>query len=159
MTRNKKNVRFIRKGGRVIPIRKRGISGNVAGITAAGAGALGGMYASGRMYHAAKRIAKTAPRKSYWLNRAAKLGKYGSVFGAGLLFSKHIGSLDRKIVADEKRGINIGSKSKSTAGLLATGVLGYAGYRFGKRFEKAGKMGLNLLRRKNWSKIKTMKGL
>lgn len=151
----KRQKRFIRKNGRIIPISVKAEaraareivssknSGSIAKIGATAAGYAGGLYAAGRLHKYA--MAKGSSK----LNRIAKIGKFGVAFGAGMSIASSLVSIDKKSNDEGARVLDIGSKSKTALGHLATFAGAYGAYRIGKRFEYAGKLGKNLFKKKD----------
>ncbi len=162
MQKKNKNVRFVRIRGRIVPMRikkeaqvageiaskkNHGAIGKLAGASAIYAG---GLYGAGRLHK------KAMEMKSSKLNRVAKIGKFGVAFGAGALITSALVSIDKKTKDEKSRVLDIGSQARTGAGHLAKFALAYGGYRLGKRFEYAGKLGKNLFSK---SGIKSMKNL
>ena len=109
----KKNVRFIRRGGRVIPIAikseiKAGKSllrhGKGEAAKVAGSAALvgGSLYGAGRLF----KLSKGAGL----FGTLAKTLKYGGVATAGMIAVSSLNKLDKK-VSDEQSIFRVGGKS------------------------------------------------
>jgi len=164
MAKNK-NIRFIRKRGRIIPIAvSKEISvgkeilsaknrASVLQASGAGAGYLAGLYGAGRLHKKALEVGSSK------LNRIAKLGKFGIAFGAAAMLANAVTKIDKSTADEKARFLNIGSQAKSILGHTAAFALAYGGYRFGKRFEYAGKMGVNLLTKKGIKSMRHLKAL
>ena len=155
--------RFIRRGGRIIPIGvKREFKaaheiarkgGSTLGIVTASAGVTAAsLYGAGRLFKLSGGRGK--------LGQLAKALKFGGVAGSGLVGAHAIGSLDKKVKSDEKSKLfNLGSGATSAAGIAGQIGVGYLAYRFGKRFEVAGKRGLNVFKKDTWKKLKHVKDI
>jgi len=158
-------MRFIRKGGRIIPIKaakREGAvakeivtasarqSGIIAGATVA---SLGSLYGAGRLH---KFAMATGNKK---LNTLAKIFKFGSVATTGLVAGGSLASIDKKVNDERSKLFNIGSQATSAIGIAAQLGIGYGVYRLGKRFEYAGKMGVNLFKKENWKTLKKLDSL
>ena len=155
MSKEQGKVRFIRKRGRIIPIRSSSKSGSkraakdifskknareLGTIGAALAGGAGGLFAAGRIERKSQSLAKIGKFKSAsTLNRIAKFTKFGSKVGAGLAAAGALTAIDRKS-RDEGTIFDIGNK-KGAFNLGVAVIGGYAAARFGKRFEKLGLRG------------------
>lgn len=159
-----KNVKFIRRGGRIIPIqvkrevsvardiaRKGGAAFAAVGIAAAGGFA--SLYGAGRLHRFAM---KTGSSK---LNKIAKVLKFGGVGVAGIAAGHSMAKLDKRVSDEKSKLFNIGSQATTMTGIAAQLAFGYGAYRFGKKFEVAGKRGLNLLKKSNWKKIKNVRDI
>jgi len=145
---NKNRVRFIRKGGRIIPIRgskraAKDITSNkrelatIMGATAAG---FGGGFAAGKIQKKSESLFKIGKlRKAGVLNRGAKFLKFGSKAIPTLIAGSALMAIDRKS-RDEGTVFDIGNKSGAfNVGVTLLG--GFAAARTFKRFEKFGLRG------------------
>lgn len=165
MQKNKKNVRFVRIRGRIVPMamkREAQVAGEIgskknrgslAQIAGAGAVGAGGLYGAGRLHRQAMKVGSSK------MNRVAKIGKFGVAFGVGALMANAITKIDKKTADEKSRVMNIGSQARTGAGHLAKFALAYGAYRVGKRFEYAGKLGVNLLSKKGIKKMKNLKAI
>jgi len=148
MPQNKNRVRFIRRGGRIIPIRgskraAKDITSNkkelatIMGATLAG---FGGAFSAGKLEKKSQALMKAKfIRKSNIFNRAAKGLKFGSKAIPGLIAGSALAAIDRKS-KDEGTLFDIGNKSGAfNVGVAIVG--GFAATRVFKRFEKFGLRG------------------
>lgn len=146
---NKNKVRFIRKGGRIIPIRDeraaRGILhsqnkrelATIMGATAAG---FGGGFLAGKIQRKSDSLmAAGFKKKSGFLNRGAKILKFGSKAVPALIAGSALVAIDRK-VKDEGTIFDIGKTTGAFNIAVALGG-GYLAARTFKRFEKFGLRG------------------
>jgi len=158
-----KKPKFIRVGGRIIPIGVKREARTAGEIVRKGGGSLamvgagmgmsaGALYGAGRLFKLYGGSGK--------LGHIAKLLKFGGVAGAGLIAGHAITSLDKKVKSDEKaKLLNLGSQATTATGIAVQLGMGYMAYRFGKRFEVAGKKGLNLLKKDSWKKLRKIKDI
>jgi hypothetical protein len=150
--RKKGQVRFIRKRGRIIPIRSNKntrAAGDIfskknlpalATIGAASGAAFGGLYAAGRAQKKSNsllKVGKTAKANS--LNRMAKVLKFKSRAVPAIIAGTALLSIDRRS-RDEGTVFDIGN-TKGAFNVATTLGLGYLAARTGKRFEKWGLRG------------------
>lgn len=145
-------VRFIRKKGRIIPIRARNDVAAARGIfakknhrelaTIGGAAGVGlaGLYGSGRLQKKSDALMKAGKMKaSNITNRFAKIGKFSSKAIPALIAGSALVAIDRR-TKDEGTVFDIGNKTGAFN--IATVLLGgYLLARTGKRFEKWGLRG------------------
>ena len=163
----KGQVRFIRRGGRIIPIGVKREGQALNEITSgsqnrtswgkiglATVGAFASLYAAGRMgAHSDKLLSLGFKKSSDVFNRVAKITKFGGQSTAAIVAGREMASIDARSNDEKAQVFNIGNTTKSIAA-TASGVLGaYGAYRIGKRFEYAGKLGKNLTKLKD---IKSM---
>ena len=142
------NVRFIRRGGRIIPIRgskraAKDITSNkreLATIMGAVTAGFGGAFAAGKLEKKSQALSAAKQiRKSNLFNRSAKFLKFGSKAVPGLIAASALVAIDRKS-RDEGTVFDIGN----TSGAFNVGVTllgGFAAARVFKRFEKFGLRG------------------
>lgn len=154
---------FVRRGGRVIKFLRhekrvaRDIAQNSghagAKVLGAGASSLGVLYGAGALSRYAGKVGNKK------LNFAAKILKFAGVSMTGLVAGSSIASIDRRVNDEKSRFFNIGEQATSPLGIGAQLAVAYGFYRFGKRFEFAGKKGINILKKSNWYKLKNVKDL
>jgi len=161
----KGKTRFIRKGGRIIPIRvKDEISvakeisskknrSSLVQASVAGSSYLAGLYGAGRLHKKAIEVGSSK------LNRVAKIGKFGIAFGSAAILGNALSKIDKRSSDEKSRVLSIGSQAKTGLGHVASFAAAYAGYRLGKRFEYAGKLGKNLFKIKDIKSMKKLKAL
>lgn len=171
MAQNRK-VRFIRKRGRIIPIavkneiktakefgskKNRKALATVAGASVVSAA---GMFGAGRLHRSAMALEKAGKlKKAAVFNRVAKLGKFGIAMAAGKVMGTAIASIDKKSGDERSKVLNLGSEARTVAGHVAGFALAYGGYRMGKRFEYAGKLGKNLFKMKDIKSMTKLKAI
>ncbi len=161
-------MRFIRRHGRVIPIREKGdparkgvVGKEVAALRATkrdvvsrprtlgvpllkasaalGAGLAFG-FGAGRLVKIAG--AMKAGKLAAATERAGKIIDFGSKAGTSIVVGTALSSFDRQTTKDEKsKLLNVGSAGKSPAAIGVGLVGGYGFYRLQKRFVKWGQMG------------------
>lgn len=167
-----KKVRFIRKRGRIIPISVKNEitaaksiassknSGDFAKIGGAAAASMGVLFAAGRIQRKSNALLRVKKfGLSSKVNRLAKITKFGGVAIAGLIAGSALTAIDKRSKDEKSRFLNLGSQSTSAIGIAAQIGVGFAAFRFGKRFESAGKRGLNLFKIKDIKKLKTVRDL
>ena len=168
----KKKVRFIRKRGRIIPISiknevvaAKSISsskntGDFAKIGGAAAASMGTLFAAGRIQRKSNALLRVKKFSlSSKVNRLAKITKFGGVAIAGLIAGSALTAIDKRSKDEKSKFLNLGSQSTSALGVAAQIGLGFAAFRFGKRFESAGKRGLSLFKKSDLRKLKTVRDL
>lgn len=179
----KSKVRFIRVRGRIIPIQaKREVdaakaiisprnAGNLAKIAAGTGVGAGLLFSSGAAQRRSDRANKLIKRRSIStrsrrnllkasknFNQFAKISKFGAAGIGALLIGSAISSIDKSTKKDEKsRLFNVGSQATSALGVATQLGAGFLAFRFGKRFEVAGRRGLNLFKAKDIKKLKRIR--
>ena len=166
-------MRFIRKNGRIIPIGVKKEQDALSEITSGsqnrislakiglsvGAG-FGALYLSGKMGTKSNLLFEAGKLKSSnALNRLAKITKFGGHSTAGLVAGNELSKIDKRSNDERATILNIGNSTSSSLAVGTSLVVAYGGYRIGKRFEYAGKLGKNLLKLKDLKSMIKLKAI
>lgn len=165
----KKNVRFIRVRGRVIPVGvKREVASakeilsrknrrDLAKVASGVSIGLGGSFLTGKLERKTSALSRIGKFKSSSrIHLLAKVLKFTAPVVAGSMAVSALRSIDRRSKDEKARVFNIGSGTKTVIGGAAALAGGFAFYRFGKLFQYAGKKGINPLLRKNFKKLRSI---
>lgn len=153
MSKKKGNVTFIRRRGKIIPIKRSGKNaraasdilssknaGSIATIGAASLSSFAGLYSAGKLQKVSQKLEMSKRFKAAGkLNRLAKLTKFASKSLPALAIGTALVSIDRKS-RDEGSSFDIGKKT-GAFNVASSLALGYLSIRTGKRFEKWGLRG------------------